>query len=92
MPIDAARRSDNARIAAYAMHSKHDSRETTAPARRAFMRRFERQVDPEGLLDPADRARRAEAAKSVYFRQLARKSAAVRGGVGADTAGADSAD
>ena len=28
----------------------------TAPARRAFNQRFEREVDPDGKLDPAERA------------------------------------
>ncbi len=34
-------------MAAYVMHSRHDSRDTTAPARHAFLARFEREIDPE---------------------------------------------
>lgn len=50
----------------------------TAPARAAFMDRFEREVDPDGLLSPADRARRAENARKAYFARLALASAKAR--------------
>jgi hypothetical protein len=42
------------------------------------MRRFEREVDPDGTLDPAERARRAENARKAYFASLALKSAVSR--------------
>lgn len=67
-----------ARIGAYALHSKHDPRETTKAARRAFLATFERLVDPDGKLDPAERARRAEAAKKSHFLRLALASARAR--------------
>jgi len=67
-----------ARLAAYALHSTRDSRELTAPARRAFHDRFERQVDPDGILPIAERARRAHAARKAYFTRLALKSARAR--------------
>lgn len=51
----------------------------TAPGRAALLDRFETQVDPDGVLDPVERARRAENAKTAYFRELALKSALVRG-------------
>lgn len=38
----------------------------TAPARKALLDRFERQVDPEGTLDPAERARRANHARRAH--------------------------
>jgi len=50
----------------------------TAPARKAALDRFERQVDPDGLLIPVERARRAEHARKVYFAGLALKSAQAR--------------
>lgn len=68
-----------ARMAAHALHAKvEDPHAHTAPARRAFLDRFERQVDPDGTLDPDVRARRAEHARKAYFRKLALKSAKVR--------------
>lgn len=55
-----------------------DRTAATAPGRQAFLDRFERQVDPEGTLAPADRALRAEHARKAYFLQIARKSAIAR--------------
>lgn len=55
-----------------------DPVEATAPARKAFNDRFEKQVDPDGTLDPEERARRAESARKAYFTQLAFKSARAR--------------
>jgi hypothetical protein len=52
----------------------------TAPARRAFMERFEREVDPDGVLTPEDRARRAEHARKAYFQRLALASVKARRG------------
>ncbi len=43
----------------------------TAPARAALMDRFERQVDPDGVLDPAERARRAEHARQAHMKRMA---------------------
>lgn len=39
----------------------------TEAARRAAMDRFEHQVDPRGVLDPAVRAQRAEHARKAHF-------------------------
>lgn len=74
-PVD---RSVSARVGAFALHARFDSRQLTAPGRRAFLSRFEREVDPEGVLPVAERARRAESARSAYFTSLALKSAKAR--------------
>ena len=50
----------------------------TAPARRAFDKRFEDQVDPERKLPRAERARRAESAKRAHMAKLALASAKAR--------------
>ena len=55
-----------------------DRQAATAPARAAFIERFERQVDPNNELDPAERARRAESAKKAHFLRMALKSAESR--------------
>jgi hypothetical protein len=60
-----------AQLAAHTMHAKHDARKTTANARAAFLARFETEVDPEGILPPEERRRRAEHARSAYFTRLA---------------------
>jgi hypothetical protein len=72
-------RSLQARIAAHSLHAKViDPTAHTAPARPAFLDRFERQVDPDGLLSNEERHRRAEHARKAYFLNLARKSARAR--------------
>lgn len=50
----------------------------TAPGRAAFLARFDDQVDPDRVLSPAERARRAEAARKLYFARLALKSSLSR--------------
>jgi hypothetical protein len=68
-----------ARIAAHALHAQiSDPAAFTAPARAAFLSRFEREVDPEGILDPEERTRRAEHAKKAYFLRLALASREAR--------------
>jgi hypothetical protein len=69
-PASRAERSLRARLAAYALHAQNDPRETTANARAAFLARFDREVDPEGLLEPDERRRRAEQARRAYFARL----------------------
>ena len=68
--LSPAERSLRARLAAYAMHARHDARRTSANGRAAFLARFEREVDPDGRLDPEERARRAEQARRAYFARL----------------------
>jgi len=65
----------HARMAAHTLHSKYDSKDLTAPARRAFLERFEKEVDPEGLLPVAERQRRAGHARKAHFTKLALASA-----------------
>jgi hypothetical protein len=76
--LSPAERTLRARLAAHAMHGQHDARATTANARAAFLARFERQADPEGLLPPAERQRRAQQLRSAYFARLALASAKAR--------------
>ena len=71
-------RSLRARMGAYAMLSRNDPRETTRAGREKFMSRFLDEVDPDRLLDEAERLRRAEAARKAYFTGLALKSARAR--------------
>lgn len=73
-----AERSVQARVAAFAMHSQHDTRETTAAARTAFRSSFERKVDPNGILEPAERRRRAEAARKSHYAKMTAASLASR--------------
>ena len=78
MPISSQEASLRGRIGAYALHASHDPRETTSAARAAFLGRFESEVDPDGALAPAERARRALSARKAYFARLAYASAKAR--------------
>ncbi len=71
-------RSLRSRLGGLTTAARHDTREITAPARAAFMSKFEAEVDPLGTLDPAERARRAEAARKAHFTRLALRSAQSR--------------
>ena len=62
-----------ARLGAYSMHAKHDSHRIAANARRGFLAKFEREVDPDGTLDPADRERRARSAMRAHMTRIAMK-------------------
>ena len=73
---------DRTIIAKVAAHTKWantvDRTAATAKARQAALDRFEKEVDPEGVLMPAERARRAANARKKYFAQLAARSAKAR--------------
>jgi hypothetical protein len=57
-------RSTRARIGAYESWARTEDRTArTWPARKAALDRFEREVDPEGVLTPQERAKRAEWAR-----------------------------
>ena len=52
--------------------------ERTNAARSVFLGRFEREVDPDGVLPPGERARRAHYARRAYFRGLGLRSSLAR--------------
>lgn len=72
-------RTMRARLAAHAMHAKHDTRETSAAGRQAFLNRFLDEVDPQRELPEPERNRRAEQARKAYFTKLAFESSKARG-------------
>lgn len=69
----------NKRIAAEISWSRTwDRSERTRPGREAFLKRFEREVDPHGKLPSDERNRRAEHAKRAYMLNLAKRAVAAR--------------
>ena len=60
------------RIGAAALHSQ--GKTNTQAAREAFNNRFEREVDPEGVLPEAERQKRADKARELYFLRLTKAS------------------
>lgn len=55
-----------------------DPKAETAPARKGFMARFERQVDPDGVLPADERIRRAKHALKAHMTELALRSSKAR--------------
>lgn len=67
------------RIGAHVSWSRTADRTArTEPGRKGFLARFEREVDPEGVLTDAERLHRAEHARTAYMQKLALASAAKR--------------
>jgi hypothetical protein len=74
-----AERRLRAQIGAHKSWAQTENRSArTLPARLALLDKFERQVDPEGKLLPAERAKRAENARKAFYVQLALKSVQAR--------------
>jgi hypothetical protein len=61
------------RIGGLVRSARHDSRAMTEAARAAFLTKLEREADPDGVLPPIERRRRAEALRRAH---LARASLA----------------
>jgi hypothetical protein len=74
-----AERALRARLAVHTSWANtRDRAARTAPARRAALERFTRQVDPDGTLSQAERSRRAEQAMRAHMARLALRSAQAR--------------
>ena len=57
------------RMGARAVHARGLT--NTAPARAALEEKFRNEVDPDGVLDPAEREKRIKHAKSLHYTRLA---------------------
>ena len=69
----------NGRIGAEISWSRtRDRSARTRPAREAFLKRFEREVDPEGKLPPDERRVLADHALRAYMLRLAQRAVASR--------------
>lgn len=75
---DPKRRSTNASIAALTRWSKQDGKQGTAAARKGWRSRFEKQVDPDGVLSPDELYRRTERAIKAHMKRLGQRSGDVR--------------
>lgn len=68
-----------AQIAAHTSWANTDDRQArTANGTAALLSKFEREVDPDGILPADERARRAESARKAHFARLAFLSAQAR--------------
>ena len=64
-----------ARLGALALHAQGKANRDTTAAARAAAARFEHQVDPDGSLAPAERERRASAARRAHMIRLSQAAA-----------------
>jgi hypothetical protein len=79
MPLSPTERKIRAGIAVNTSWAHTSDRKArTQPARDAMRRRFELEVDPDGVLPPEERARRAESARKAFYGKLALASAKAR--------------
>ncbi|WP_026454834.1 hypothetical protein [Saccharomonospora iraqiensis] len=69
-------RSTRARLAAYSMHAQ--GKTNTKAAQDALQQRFLDEVDPDRVLPEAERLKRAEYARKLYYTRLAYKAARAR--------------
>lgn len=76
--MDSNERRSWGRIGGLTAWARNGADVMVGPAHRGFQARFEREVDPEGVLPPAERATRAERARRAYMLTLAARSAAAR--------------
>ena len=77
-PMPRSERAAWGRIGGLTTSARHGGQAMTLPARRGFRERFEREVDPEGRLEPGERVRRAERAMRAHMLRLAQASAEAR--------------
>jgi hypothetical protein len=74
-----AERANHSRTASHVRWAREEDRtKATAPARAGLQAKFERQVDPNGVLDPVERAKRAESLRKAYYADLTRRSIKAR--------------
>ncbi len=76
--MTASERQQRARLGGLACSLRHDPRTYTANARAAQLAALERQVDPDGTLDPDERDRRVAVAQRERMCRMAFASARAR--------------
>lgn len=76
--MTSSERSLRASLAANTRWANADRKVESERARTAQLLRFEKQVDPDGVLAPDERAKRADNAAKAHMQRLALKSAKAR--------------
>lgn len=78
MPLTPEQRRLRAQIAANARWSREDPTANAARGQAGLLARFEREVDPDGVLSPDERTRRAENARRAHMLRLSFQSSRAR--------------
>jgi hypothetical protein len=84
--LNAEERRLRASIAGHASQAKHGSAKLLAAAHEANQTKFEDDVDPDRVLPPEERARRAKSARSAYMQQLSFRAVRARRAAAAEEA------
>lgn len=78
--LSPSQRSQRARIASLARWSKESPAANAARGQAGLLAKFEREVDPDGVLPAAERRRRAECARKLHMARLSLKASKARAG------------
>jgi len=78
MELTSRRAQQLGRIGAHVLHSRYDSRDIAARARRGLEAKFEREADPDGVLSPEERRKRAYHLRQAHYARLSAMGAAAR--------------
>ena len=78
MPTKSAKNIDKRIAAEISWSLTTDRSQRTKPGRQAFLDRFEREIDPEGVLPSDERRIRAQHALRAHMLRLAKRSVAAR--------------
>lgn len=77
--MDPIERSMQMRLAAHVSWANTSDRQArTEKARKAWNDRFEKQVDPDGVLPEAERRQRAESARKAFYAEMSLRSVQAR--------------
>lgn len=85
--LTAEQRVIRARIAALARWSKEDPKPTAERGQAGLLAKFEREVDPDKVLPPEERRRRANVAQRLHMTKLAFAASKARAARKLDRAG-----
>jgi hypothetical protein len=67
------------KLGAHAKWAATDDRTAaTEPARKGFLAKLAREIDPDGVMDPTELARRVENARRAHYQRMALKSSQAR--------------
>lgn len=69
--MNASQRKLRARLGGLTTASRHDMKRIARTGQDGLLRKFEREVDPEGVLPEDERRRRAEAARRAHMTRMA---------------------
>lgn len=78
MPLTREERSQNARRAALIRWSRESPAQNAARGQAGLLKKFEKEVDPDGVLPEKERQRRAECRRRVHMIELSQMAVEAR--------------